>query len=143
MPDTPSLRDIGGKRTHDEAFLEDDEVATADAEHPRGVALVHVANIKRASKEEKIKTTINRFKHFCANHPQEYKGFHINANTVLENVPYEVWDDNSDDSLVGHFMTYLITACYLNQPSKRLAYRTPIQLASTLKEHVINLHKAK
>ena len=137
----PLLDEAANSSTPTRAEDEEEEVLFAAAVPV--ATLDHVANLTRASKEDKIKTTKNRFKHFCGQHPGTYKGFQINANTAVEEVPYEVWDDNSDHSLVGHFMTYLTTACYLKQPSKRLAYNTAIQLASTLKEYVINLHKAK
>ena len=75
---------------------------------------------------------------YLKEYPTEHSG--LDSQTKFSNIPYEAWNDNSDNCLVGKFLHWLAEhATYISKPEKKLAINICVQLAST---HLKNTYVA-
>ena len=130
-----------GKRSRSDSGLDDSTVADDSA--PTEPELKHVTEAhvrvskktKRCQAESRLCEYISKFHHL-------HDG--IDASSELLNIPYDIWNDNSSNSLIGKFSHWLTEhARQKKNPNIPLSYRFSVQLASTLKEYICDLHKNK
>ena len=106
----------------------------------------NIYDYERNANKDKKKQATKRFDLFMSKYADNFTTDHpdkpgiasgkFNSEYTFDKLIYE---DCCNSDLFGVFFNYLaFDATYLNDPNEKLSYAYTIQLASTLKEHIVN-----
>ena len=113
-----------------------DEADEDNISHYRSVKHVTDAAVREGKRSKRCQVAC-RVEEYLKEFPTEHSG--LDSQTQFSNIPYESWNDNSDNGLVGKFLHWLAEhATHIYNPKKKLK----LTLAFSLHPHLKNKYVA-